>query len=244
MNPKDNTIVVFAPGAWSAGSAYDEFRELLTRRGIASFAMDHLTNGAEPPNKRLSDDQERLRRIVSTYADEGKQIVLVGHSYGGMVITAASSGLGLEERAKAGQPGGIKVLVFMAAFVTPKGKCLKDMIGGQLWPWMLVDGDYVRLDPNVDLVQDVPEETKAKKAKHALPHICLRAFLDRATEEPWHTIPSAYIACDEDIALPAAIQDNMIELLPNPRVFRLPSGHSPFLSLPNETADILELLCK
>ncbi|CAG8125065.1 unnamed protein product [Penicillium salamii] len=243
MALQDDTIVVFAPGAWNAGSAYDDFRELLKQKCIAAFAIDHLSNGAEPPTKGLNDDVQNLRRVLIAHIDQGKKIVLVGHSYGGMVITGAAQGLGLNEREAAGKRGGVKVLVFMTAFVSPKGKNLKDMVGGQLWPWMLVQGNYVRLDLAVDVVQDVSEELKARHAKDIHSHICLPAFLEPATEEPWHTIPSTYIACDDDVALPPAMQDSMIGLLPEPRVFRLPSGHNPFWSMPDETASILTELC-
>ncbi|PYH90714.1 alpha/beta-hydrolase [Aspergillus ellipticus CBS 707.79] len=244
MSLPNNTIVVFAPGAWSSSSSYDDFRTMLDQRGISSFAMDHLSNGAEPPTKGLGDDSRHLRKFLTDFADQGKKILLVGHSYGGMVISAASAGLGLAERSKAGQHGGIICLVYMAAFVVPRGNNLKGMFNGQLSPWMLVQGDYVRCDPTVDLIPDVPGDVKARLSASPRGHICLAAFLDRATEEPWHTIPSAYIVCDDDRALPPAIQDSMITSLVNPKVFRLKSGHSPFLSMPDETADIVEQLCQ
>ncbi|OJJ30192.1 hypothetical protein ASPWEDRAFT_93184, partial [Aspergillus wentii DTO 134E9] len=230
--------VIFAPGAWNAGSAYDDFRQRLKQKGVTAVAIDHSSNGAEPPTKGLADDVENLRRVLTTHIDQGKKIVLVGHSYGGMVIAGAAQGLGLTDREMAGKRGGVKTLVFMAAFVSPKGKNLKDMIGGQLWPWMLVEGNYVRLDPAVDVVQDVSAEFKASHAKDIHSHISLPAFLEPATEEPWQTISSAYIACDDDVALPPDMQNEMIKLLPNPRVFRLPSGHNPFWSMPEETASI------
>ena len=74
-------------------------------------------------------------------------------------------------------------------------------------------------------------------------HISLPAFLEAVTQESWLTIPSAYIACEYDRALPPPVQESMIKMLSNPRVFRLKSGHSPYLSMPNETADILAELC-
>ncbi|PYI03088.1 alpha/beta-hydrolase [Aspergillus sclerotiicarbonarius CBS 121057] len=238
---QDTPLTVFAPGAWNRSSAYDNFRNLLSHRDIRSLAVDHLSNGADPPNQGLSEDSHRFHQVILDLADQGNRLVLVGHSYGGMVISTAAAGLGLEERSKAGKPGGVIVLVYMAAFVAERGKNLRDLIGGRLWSWMLTDGNYVRLDPNVDLIQDVPD---ASKAKHMFPHICLPAFLEPATQEPWHTIPSVYIVCEDDEALPSSIQYSMIKSLVNPRVFRLRSGHSPFLSMPMETADILEEVCK
>lgn len=53
--------------------------------------------------------------------------------------SCAVKGLGAVQRAKAGKAGGVIMLVYMAAFVVPKGKSLKDMLGGEFLPWMKFD---------------------------------------------------------------------------------------------------------
>jgi hypothetical protein len=96
----------------------------------------------------------------------------------------------------------------------------------------------------VDLVQDVPTAIKSSRPKHLVPHICLGSITDSATEEPWHTISSACVDCDDDVAHPPAIQNAMVQSSPHQCVFRLQSGRSPFLSMPVETADILVKICR
>lgn len=62
--------------------------------------------GAEPPNKGLSDDTAAVRVVLERLADEGHMIVLVVHSYGGLVGSNAVEGLGYKQRADEDKKGG------------------------------------------------------------------------------------------------------------------------------------------
>ncbi|KAJ6086400.1 alpha/beta-hydrolase [Penicillium canescens] len=240
---QNRPLVVFAPGAWSPRSTYDEFGQLLRARGIRSVAVDHPSNGAEPPNKGLKDDVQFLQSFLTAEVDKGEKIVLVGHSYGGFVASGAAAGLGLDERAKRGKLGGVVRIVYIAAFVAERGKNLRDMLGGELWPWMTVKGDYVYCDADIDtLAHDLPDDVRSRRKESLWSHICLASFMEPAVEEPWHTIPSAYIVCDEDRSLPPRLQEQMAQTLIGPILYHLKSAHSPFLSMPRQTADILQEL--
>ena len=128
--------IVFAPGAWHTPDCFDLAREALHDRGWATEAVAYPSVGAEPPNKGLQDDAAAVRAVLQHLADEGKQIVLVVHSYGGLVGAEAVQGLGQRQRAEKGLKGGVVMLVYLAAFVTPAGKSIKKMLGGQFLPWM------------------------------------------------------------------------------------------------------------
>jgi hypothetical protein len=60
-----------------------------------------------------------------------------------MVGAGAFESLGYSQRSKAGLPGGVIMVVWMAAFATPKGQSLLDMLGGNWLPWMLPNVSYV-----------------------------------------------------------------------------------------------------
>lgn len=70
------------------------------------------------------------------------------------------------------------------------------------------------------------------------------SFLEPATFEPWHEIPSMYIFCDKDAALPPFVQESFARTLGNPVTFHVEASHSGFLSKPEETADGLEIALK
>jgi len=128
--------IVFAPGAWHTPDCFDLVRDALKTRGWETEAVDYPSVGAEPPTKGLADDAGAIRGVLETLANEGKQIVLVVHSYGGLTGANAVQGLGWNQRAKDGKTGGVILYVYLSAFVTPLGKSIKEMLGGQFLPWM------------------------------------------------------------------------------------------------------------
>ena len=131
--------IVFAPGAWHTPDCFDPARKTLEERGWSVEAISYPSVGAEPPTVGLADDAGVVREALQRLADEGKSIVLVVHSYGGLVGANAVEGLGYKQRSQQGKPGGVIMFVYLSAFVTPLGKCIIEMLGGQPLPWMNFD---------------------------------------------------------------------------------------------------------
>lgn len=128
--------IVLVPGAWCTPIVYDALRATLTSRDLPSTAIAHPSIGAEPPSKTLTDDVAHLRSELVSMINKGKDIILVLHSYGGVVGSGAVEGLGKAERAQQGKQGGVVMVVYMSAFAIPKGKSLLDMLGGRFLPFM------------------------------------------------------------------------------------------------------------
>lgn len=137
MATKTSPIFVFVPGAWHTPDTFDTIRGLLADRGFDSEAVANQSVGASDPLTGLHADIAFTKGVLQKLSDEGRQIVVVAHSYGGMVGAGAVEGLSFSERSKAGLPGGVIQVVWMAAFVTPKGKSVIDMLGGNWLPWMI-----------------------------------------------------------------------------------------------------------
>ncbi|KAL2688960.1 hypothetical protein Neosp_003010 [[Neocosmospora] mangrovei] len=237
--------IVFAPGAWHTADCFDIVREALHARDWTTEAVEYPSVGAEPPNKGLADDANAVRASVERLSDEGKKVVLVVHSYGGLVGANAVEGLGYKQRQREGKTGGVILFVYLAAFVTPLGKSIKEMLGGQFLPWMRPEGDYVYADtPETIFYHDVEAEAQ-KKALDALKHQSGRVFTDTVTYEPWHDIDCFYFFCDSDQALALPIQQHMASLLgPDAASFHSQGSHSPFLSQPQEVVEGLEYAAK
>lgn len=139
MTENTKPTIVFVPGAWHLPEGFDAVRALLAERGYPTEAVANPSIDAEPPNKHLNDDIEHLRATLNQLTDEGKETVVITHSYGGLVGAGAVEGLELSKRQQNGQAGGVVMLIYMSAFVVPKGSSLKDMLGGQTLPWMKFD---------------------------------------------------------------------------------------------------------
>lgn len=131
--------IVFSMGAWLLPPAFSTIQDKLSQRGIPSEVPAHPSIGAEPPNKTLTDDVASFKAVLARLVEEGKDVVVVGHSYGGVVASCAIEGLDKDARKAAGKQGGVIRIVYMAAFALDKGQSLLDMLGGQPLPWMDVD---------------------------------------------------------------------------------------------------------
>lgn len=134
-----NPTFVFSLGAWVIPATFDATRSHLDVLGFPSVCPAHPSIGAEPPTKTLSDDVASLREVLVKLADEGQELVVVGHSYGGVVTSCAVEGLSREARAKEGKTGGVIKVVYLAAFAIDKGQSLLGMLGGNYLPWMKVE---------------------------------------------------------------------------------------------------------
>lgn len=128
--------ILFIPGAWHLPEVFDAVRASLKSRNIPSVALALPSIGAEPPSKGLSDDTLFVQGEIEKLADQGKKVVVVAHSYGGMVGAGAVEGLGYTERQQMGKDGGVIMLVYMSAFVAKQGDSLLKMLGGNWLPWM------------------------------------------------------------------------------------------------------------
>ncbi|KAH7231344.1 Alpha/beta hydrolase fold-1 [Fusarium redolens] len=233
--------IVFAPGAWHSPDSFRLVRNALQARGWETDAVTYPSVGAEPPTKGIPDDAAALRNVLDDLANQGKQIVLVVHSYGGLVGANAVPGLGYEQRQKEGKAGGIVTFLYLAAFVTPVGQSILKLLGGRWLPWMRVEGSYVFADtPEEVFYHDVPLDLQ-KEAAAALTHECVRAWTDEVDYEPWHDMHCLYFVCEEDRAVPAAVQEQMAQILgPDSVIFRSRTSHSPFLSAVQDVVDGVE----
>jgi pimeloyl-ACP methyl ester carboxylesterase len=131
--------IVFAPGAWHTADCFDAVRNALHARDWPTEAVDYPSVGAEPPSKGVADDVAVVRATLERLAEAGKKIVLIMHSYGGLVGANAVEGLGFKQRSQQGREGGVIILVYLSAFVIPLGKSALDLLGGNYLPWMRVE---------------------------------------------------------------------------------------------------------
>ena len=85
----------------------------------------------------LEPDIAALRAAVLKEVEEGPDAVVVGHSWSGIIVTGAMSGLGKRARKNEGEKGGVIRLAFMCAFVPPEHTSLVQALGGQEPEWYM-----------------------------------------------------------------------------------------------------------
>jgi pimeloyl-ACP methyl ester carboxylesterase len=219
---KDTTVVLIH-GAFADGSSWNKVIPLLRAKGLKVVAVQN-------PLTSLADDVAAAQRVID--AQTGK-VVLVGHSWGGTVIT------------QAGANDKVKALVYVAALVPSEGQNSGDL--GKAYPptegiktvkpdaagFLYLPEDSVR----ANFAQDVsPAEAKLIAVTQG--PIQSKAFSEPVSVAAWKTKPNYYIVAAKDRMIqPALEQDFAKKIKANTTV--LQTGHVPMLSQPKQVADVI-----
>lgn len=212
-------------GAW----AFDQVIPALARLGVKARAIDLPGRGGVPTSL-----DAQARAVVAAL---NGPTVLVGHSAGGFAITAAA------ELA----PDRVAGLIYLCAYVPAPGQSLAEM--RRAGPSQPLRGSF-RLTTDRSAYGFDPTRAKAlffqdcPNPEPAIARLCLEPVAPQETALPAlrhaPNLPRAAIICTDDRAIPPAYQAQMAAGLPQTS---LASGHSPFLSMPEELALCLAGIC-
>lgn len=125
--------IALVPGAWHTPGHFELFLQRFRDAGypIASKALPSVGADSVDRQPTTGDDADFIRNhVLLPELDQGREVVVIVHSYGGCPGSAAAQGLSKAERAAAGKAGGVIGLVFMCAFIAHQGKCLLDKLPG------------------------------------------------------------------------------------------------------------------
>lgn len=129
-NPKmSKPVFILCPGAWHPAEVYNKLTPHLEAQGYKTVLHD-WPSIQQAPVQSFDEDIASIRATVLKQADAGNDVVVVAHSWSGSPVNSAVADLSKTERTKQGKPGGVVKLVFLCAFVVPKGVSLLDALGG------------------------------------------------------------------------------------------------------------------
>lgn len=142
MAPSSKPVFVLVQGATNTPSQYAYLQHLLLSQGYGALSALLPTVGATSP-VTAEDDAEYIRsRMLLPLLDmEGRDVIMISHSYGGMPASAAARGLGKADRAAEGKTTSVLGQICIAT-ILPRGGDGKDVFatfGGQLPPHIQVD---------------------------------------------------------------------------------------------------------
>lgn len=220
-SPKPTVILVH--GAWADGSSWQKVIPLLLKEEIPVIAVQN-------PTSSLADDAAATRRIMNSV--EGP-IVLVGHSWGGAVIT------------EAGSDPKVKALVYVAAFAPEAGETVGDQVGRYPAPPGLSqirnDGaGYLTLSEEGwmnDVGQDLPKE-EARVLCVLQPPLAAGTFGDKVTEAAWVSRPTWYIVSTEDRVVSVELERELAAAM-GATTTELAASHLSLLSMPEAVTSVI-----
>lgn len=135
--------VVIVPGSFSPPEFYDKFVGQLSKHGYDGVAISLPSVGGKKP-ATMEDDAAAIAKVTSKLADEGKDVILVSHSYGGIPASESAKGLSRKERQESGKKGGISALLYVTALVVAEGASLGTTMGDAV-------PDHVKVDVSLKL---------------------------------------------------------------------------------------------
>jgi pimeloyl-ACP methyl ester carboxylesterase len=225
--------VVLVHGAFADSSSWNGVLKDLEAEGYPVLAVAN-------PLRGLASDAEYVRSVVDSVAGP---VVLVGHSYGGSVISQAVEGM-----------AKVKSLVYIASFILEAGESTGQLAakfpGAQLGPALDTvpfprpgggSGDdlYIRQDEfHRVFAADVPDDVSALMAATQRP-IAAAALEEPATRAAWKNIPSWNMVTTKDLAIPAESMRYMGERA-NSHTVEIDASHAVTVSQPGAVADLIE----
>jgi pimeloyl-ACP methyl ester carboxylesterase len=222
---KSQTAVVLIHGAWADGSSWSAVIEQLQAEG-------HKVTAPQFPLTSLADDVARLRQVLAL---EDGPTVLVGHSYGGQIMTALGA-----------DAPNVDGLVYIAAFGLDEGESLGALLAqGPPTPALvhkfIDDRGFVWLSED-DFVNHFAADVDPKKARvlHAVQQPLAAAAFDEVMGIPaWKSVPSWYLVASEDEALPADAERLFAKRM-EATVVEVPSSHLAMVSHPKDVVHVIE----
>lgn len=133
--------IVLVTGSFALPEFYDDTTASLRKRGYEVSDPQLLTSGKKPgPPPTMHDDAAMIAKEVEKLADEGKDVLVVAHSYGGMPASQCTKGITKQEREKEGKKGGIVRLAYLTCLVSDIGGTAAETLKG------VVDEPYIEPD--------------------------------------------------------------------------------------------------
>ena len=215
--------VVLVHGAWHRASCWDKVTAGLRERGVPANAVDL-------PFQGLAADAAAARAAIVA---AGEGAIAVGHSYGGIVISTAASGL-----------TNVGHLVYLCALMLAEDDDLGALLSEHPMPLLAslrVEGELTSIDPQ-GAVEVFYGDCTAADTEAAVAQ--LRSMPMPAADVPvrpaWRDVTSTYVVCTDDAAIVPPMQRSMSRHAS--RVVEWPTSHSPFFSEPYRIVDLVARL--
>ena len=220
--------IVLIHGGFVDGSGWEPVYNILQKEGYNVTIAQH-------PTTSLADDVAYVKRLV---AEQPGPVLLVGHSYGGVVTT------------EAGNDPKVKGLVYIAAFAPDKGESVQTLIanpvpGAPVPPILPPKDGFLFLDQAkfaASFAADVAPKKAAFMAASQVPW-GVAALGGAVSEASWKNKPSWYLVAKDDKMIPPAAQRAMSQRAGS-TVVEVPGSHSVYLSQPKATAALIEQAAK
>ncbi|EXJ67514.1 uncharacterized protein A1O5_09527 [Cladophialophora psammophila CBS 110553] len=219
--------ILLVPGSFALPEFYEPVINAVAEKGYEIQGLHKPSvgptsgkarEGVAPPT--MYDDAAFIAGEVEKLANQGKDVILLAHSYGGVPVTQSTKGLSKKERQREGKEGGIVNLAYMTCLVPAVGQTAKDVLATvpqeQQLDLKIDENGWMYHDPveaSAALVfSDIPKEEGEAWIRKFPRHSSL-SFIGEVTHAGYKDIPVSYLLCENDLCIPANVQRDGIDLV-------------------------------
>lgn len=222
------TSIVLVHGGFVDGSGWEDVYRILKKDG---YPVSIVQN----PTTSLADDVAATRRVIG---EQKSPVILVGHSYGGVVIT------------EAGNDPRVAGLVYITAFAPDRGESVGSLIkdpppGAPVPPILPPQDGFLQLDKArfaASFAADVDAEKAEFMANSQVPW-GLAALNGAVTQPAWKSKPSWYLVATDDQMIPPPAQRSMASRAGSSAA-EVKGSHAVYVSQPQAVADLIKKAAK
>lgn len=224
----EKPTIVLVHGAFADGSSWNKVIPILQEKGYRTIAVQN-------PLTSLNDDVAFVERAI---AEAPGKVILVGHSWGGVVIT------------QAGNNEKVKSLVYVAAYAPDEGQSVESIskdahevrkipnVPGLADP--VVSDGYIRLKEETivnHFAQDLsPQQARVLAAGQGRFHFS--TISAKVSNPAWKNKPSFFIVADNDHMISPQLESEMAKNI-HATTYHLPASHAAMLSKPAKVAEVI-----
>ncbi|KAI1762507.1 alpha/beta-hydrolase [Hypoxylon sp. FL1150] len=247
--------ILFIPGSFAPAEFYDNIVNAVTAKGHEMKALHYPSIGLKTGPQRegpptMYDDAAFIANEISRLSDDGKEVMLVAHSYGGIPATESLRGLTKDERQKQGKPGGVVRVAYMTVLLPAVGSSAADMLGNT------PDENRVKFEFDEKgwmhfadipaaakiIISDLADKEEREAITRRLTSHSAVSFSNELTHAGYRDVPVSYLFCEADKCIPPQIQREGIEMIERDGgkkvdVTSINAGHIPNVTVPQEVTD-------
>ncbi|KAI1384589.1 alpha/beta-hydrolase [Hypoxylon trugodes] len=247
--------IVLVTGSFAPPGFYDNILEIITQRGyeIKALQLTTVAPKAGPrkgPAATMYDDAALIAKEIEALADEGKDVILLSHSYGGIPASQSTKGLTKKERQEQGKKGGVVRFLYKTALVPALGKSSTDLLSQQPQSNHIdfgVDenGYLYYVDPSAvadSVFSDIPDRAERIVCVNKFEVHSAVSFTNELTHAGYKDAPVSYLLCEEDETILPKFQRLGIDTIERESgnkvdVTSIKAGHCPTVTKPQEVVD-------
>lgn len=236
-------LILLIPGAFGTADGFEALAPYLAEAGLSTFPVSYPSSNPEDPSTATCQNDiatVREKVFVPLIDQQHKDVVVIAHSYGGVVGGAAALGFDKVSRQARGQAGGIIGLIYVAGNITLENESLFEAVGGAYPPFIKLDKPskgVALIEPAMDILyNDCDPSQGSALDKYMVPHANL-AFETKASAPAWADKGfdgrRGYVRTLDDACNPSFLQDMWLEKSKVEwDVVDFKTGHMPFVSQP------------